>query len=55
MKNDSLSSNRMAAKEPMRMNNVLDEASMQAVCPRSGEESLLFLISKRKEAEHGRA
>lgn len=35
------------------MNVVLSEASKQAVCPRTGEASLLFIINKRKGDFYG--
>lgn len=47
MKNDS-TLNKMADKKPIRLNEVFDEAAMQAVCPKSGEESLLCIITKKK-------
>lgn len=36
------------SKEPIRLCDVMDEASRLDVCPRSGEESLMFIISKMK-------
>lgn len=35
------------------MNVVLSEVSEQAICPRTGEKSLMFIISKMRGGEYG--
>lgn len=37
-----------ANSEPMRLSDAMAEAGRNPVCPRSGEESLMFIISKMK-------
>ena len=42
-----------ANHEPKKISDVLDEAGRLEVCPRTGEVSLLYVISKMKGGEYG--
>ena len=43
----------LQGNETKSMRELLDEVSEQAVCARTGEKSLMFIISKMRGGEYG--